>query len=167
MKFISLFYFLCRLLKDYRREMESHALRWGKLLLPLMAHRAIKIHERALEVVKAEFSAVLIHQRELSQALIPEFKLVTYNCVAMSGLVKTRRNEIRALVHYMYWNALSLKWISLEYLLWKGICSLSQKNFYLHVHCRIPFNIACKIFLVYYTHIELMDCSLMVLIKYN
>ncbi|XP_056007115.1 telomere-associated protein RIF1-like isoform X2 [Ostrea edulis] len=64
-----------RLLKDYRREMESHALRWGKLLLPLMAHRAIKIHERALEVVKAEFSAVLIHQRELSQALIPEFKL--------------------------------------------------------------------------------------------
>lgn len=102
LKIISLFYFLCRLLKDYRREMESHALRWGKLLLPLMAHRAIKIHERALEVVKAEFSAVLIHQRELSQALIPEFKLVTYNCVAMSGLVKTRRNEIRALVHYMY-----------------------------------------------------------------
>lgn len=71
-------YYVCfyRLLKDYRKEMDSLTLRWGKLLLPLMAHRAAKIHEKALEVVKLELPALLQHQRELVQALIPEFKLV-------------------------------------------------------------------------------------------
>lgn len=64
-----------RLLKDYRKEMDSLTLRWGKLLLPLMAHRATKIHEKALEVVKSELPSLLQHQRELVQALIPEFKL--------------------------------------------------------------------------------------------
>ncbi|XP_062606334.1 telomere-associated protein RIF1-like [Saccostrea cucullata] len=64
-----------RLLKDHRREMEGHIVRWGKLLLPLMAHKAPKIHQSALEVVKTELPALLSHQRELVQALIPEFKL--------------------------------------------------------------------------------------------
>ncbi|XP_061193994.1 telomere-associated protein RIF1-like [Saccostrea echinata] len=64
-----------RLLKDYRREMDDHIVRWGKLLLPLMAHKAPKIHQSALEVVKTELPALLSHQKELVQALIPEFKL--------------------------------------------------------------------------------------------
>lgn len=58
--------------------MDSLTLRWGKLLLPLMAHRATKIHEKALEVVKSELPSLLQHQRELVQALIPEFKLVGF-----------------------------------------------------------------------------------------
>lgn len=70
--------FFFRLLKDYRKEMDSLTLRWGKLLLPLMAHRATKIHEKALEVVKSELPSLLQHQRELVQALIPEFKLVGF-----------------------------------------------------------------------------------------
>lgn len=58
--------------------MDSLTLRWGKLLLPLMAHRATKIHEKALDVVKSELLSLLQHQRELVQALIPEFKLVGF-----------------------------------------------------------------------------------------
>lgn len=56
--------------------MEGCILRWGKLLLPLMAHKATKINEKALEVVKLELPTLLQHQKELAQALIPEFKLV-------------------------------------------------------------------------------------------
>lgn len=41
-----------------------------------MAHKATKINEKALEVVKLELPTLLQHQKELAQALIPEFKLV-------------------------------------------------------------------------------------------
>ena len=58
--------------------MSHHAARWGKVLLPMVAHSAIKVRERVLEVIETRLEMLLTNQREvLAAGRVPIFKSVS------------------------------------------------------------------------------------------
>ncbi|KAK3108131.1 hypothetical protein FSP39_001720 [Pinctada imbricata] len=63
-----------RLLEQCPKDTRQHAVLWGKLVLPLLVHGAVKIREKAFDVIKKELSTLACNQKELGSWLSTEFK---------------------------------------------------------------------------------------------
>ena len=66
-----------RLSEQAPKEMSPHSARWGKILLPLVAHNAIKVRERVLSVIEMTLEMLLTNQKELASNTVPVFKSVS------------------------------------------------------------------------------------------
>lgn len=69
-------FFCYRLSEQASKEMTPYSARWGKILLPMVAHTAIKVRERVLAVIEAALNMLLTNQKELTASVIPVFKSV-------------------------------------------------------------------------------------------
>lgn len=69
--------FSFRLLEQLPQQMEPHAVRWGKLVYPLLLHGAPKLRERALVAVDLGMPAMLKHREELGKTLMADLKAVS------------------------------------------------------------------------------------------
>ena len=57
--------------------MTPQSARWGKVLLPLVAHNAIKVRERVLAVLEMTLDMLLANQKDLTASVVPTFKSVS------------------------------------------------------------------------------------------
>ncbi|OWF47711.1 telomere-associated protein RIF1-like isoform X2 [Mizuhopecten yessoensis] len=64
---------IARLLEVCPKEMINHIVQWGKILLVQLVHSAIKIREKALEVVNTQLSSLMTEQKVLSKFLMTDF----------------------------------------------------------------------------------------------
>lgn len=65
---------IARLTEQAPKEMTPQSARWGKVLLPLVAHNAIKVRERVLAVLEMTLDMLLANQKDLTASVVPTFK---------------------------------------------------------------------------------------------
>ena len=76
--------------------MAHHAARWGKVLLPMVAHSAVKVRKRVLEVIESRLEMLLTNQREaLAASLVPVFK-----SVSMTSIISLTISQFRFHSYY-------------------------------------------------------------------
>ncbi|XP_060066107.1 telomere-associated protein RIF1-like [Ylistrum balloti] len=64
---------IARILDVCPNEMTNHIVRWGKILLVQLVHSAVKIREKALEVVNTQLSTLMTEQKVLSKFVMKDF----------------------------------------------------------------------------------------------